>query len=114
MLYVDRSETAERVALVFSGAQELAGFCEDETSPLGSRAEQLNVVNLGFGAFSEFVHNRMPTTDERVRRYLFEETGGHAGLGSRLIERCADRGGGWRGRGARGQPAGGRRLATIV
>ena len=91
MLYVDRSEMAERVALVFSGAQELARFCEDETSPLGSRAEQLNVVNLGFEAFSEFVHDRMPSTDERACKYLFEETGGHAGLASRLIERCADR-----------------------
>ena len=92
LLYVDQSDTAERVALVFSGAQELAGFCEDETSPLGSRAEQLNVVNLGLDAFSEFAHDRMPTANERVREYLFEETGGHAGLGARLIETCADRG----------------------
>lgn len=90
MLYVDRSEGADRVALVFCGAQELAGFCEDETSPLGSRAEQLNVVNLRFGAFSEFVYDHMQTADEPVRRYLFEESGGHAGLAARMIERCAD------------------------
>lgn len=92
LLYVDQSDTAERVALVFSGAQELAGFCEDETSPLGSRAEQLDVVNLGFDAFSEFIHDRMPTANERVREHLFEETGGHAGLAARLVETCADRG----------------------
>ena len=90
LLYVNESDTAERVALVFSGAQELAGFCEDETSPLGSRAEQLNVVNLEFDAFSEVIHNRLPTANERVREYLFRETGGHAGLGARLIETCAD------------------------
>ena len=92
MLYVDSSEAAERVALVFSGAQELAGFCEDETSPLGSRAEQLDVVNLEHDAFAEFVHDRMRTVDERVLEYLFDETGGHAGLGNRLIERCAKTG----------------------
>ena len=92
LLYVNQSDTADRVALVFTGAQELAGFCEDETSPLGSRAEQLNVVNLGFDSFSEFIHDRMPTASERVREYLFEETGGHAGLGARLVETCAERG----------------------
>ena len=92
LLYVNQSGIGEGVALVFSGAQELAGFCEDETSPLGSRAEQLNVVNLGYGAFSEFVHDRMPAANERMREYLFDETAGHAGLGARLVETCADRG----------------------
>ena len=90
MLYVNRAEAARRVALVFSGAQELAGFCEDETSPLGSRAEQVDLVNLEFGTFSEFVRERLPAANEPAQRYLFEETGGHAGLAARLIRHCAD------------------------
>ena len=92
MLYVDRSKAAERVALVFGGAQELAGFCEDETSPLGSRAEQLDVVNLGFAALTGFMDDRVPEMDERGRGYVFEETGGHAGLSARVIEQCIGRG----------------------
>ena len=91
MLYVDPSDDAKRVSFVFSGAQELAGFCEDETSPLGSRAEQVNVTNLGFSAFSELVLERVSTVDEEVRRRLFSETGGHAGLGARLAEQCSKR-----------------------
>lgn len=89
LLYVDQSEGAQRVSFVLSGAQELAKFCEDETSPLGSRAAQLDIVNLGFDTFSDFVCSRTATTDEYSPRQLYKETGGHAGLGSRLIERCA-------------------------
>ena len=92
MLYVDGSEEGRRVALVFSGAQELAGFCEDETSPLGSRAEQVSLVNLNFDAFSELAAGRIPWADSGVRRYLFEETGGHAGLAARMVEECAKKG----------------------
>lgn len=91
MLYVDQSESAQRVSLVFSGAQELARFCEDDTSPLGSRAAQLNIVNLEFGAFSDFVRDRMSTADGDLQWQLFDRTGGHAGLGSRFIERCVGR-----------------------
>ena len=114
MLYVDRSETAERVALVLSGAQELAGFCRDETSPLGSRAGQLILGNLGIGALSEFANDSMPGIDTSVQRYLFDETGGHAGLAFRLIEGCGRSWGNFSRASRRDQSAGGRRLATVV
>ena len=89
MLYVDTGEVAERVALVFSGAQELAKLSEDETSPLGSRADQLDLVNLKYEAVCEFVAERLPMADAEVARCVFGATGGHAGLGARFIERCA-------------------------
>ena len=87
MLYVDRSGAAEQVAFVFSGAQELSRFSDDETSPLGSRAQHLGLGNLGYDTLSEFVHERTGTTSEEVVRHVLRETGGHAGLAGRFIER---------------------------
>ena len=88
MLYVDPSVATEQVAFVFSGAQELSRFSDDETSPLGSRAQHLGLGNLGYDALSEFVYERMGAASEDVVSHVFRETGGHAGLAGRFIRQC--------------------------
>lgn len=88
MLYVAPSTATEQVAFVFSGAQELSRFSEDETSPLGSRAQHLGLENLGYDALTEFVYERMGAASEDVVSHAFRETGGHAGLAMRFITQC--------------------------
>ena len=92
MLYVDPSGAAQRIALVFTGAQELAGFCEDDTSPLGSRAEHVDLRNLEVDAFGDLARSNIPAIDDQMASYLFDETGGHAGLAAKLFAYCRDHG----------------------
>ena len=89
MLYIDRGSAAEQVAFVFSGAQELSSFSDDETSPLGSRAQHLGLGNLGVDALSKFVYDRIGTVSDDVVNHVSRETGGHAGLAERFIAECA-------------------------
>ena len=79
----------QRCSVVLTGAQDLYGFCVDETSPIGSRAARLLIGNLGDEAVANLVRQFLTelTTDSvqelacSVRRL----TGGHAGLTVRLL-----------------------------
>ncbi len=86
----DRSPASDSLAFVFSGAQELLRFCEDSTSPLGSRAGEIVLRNLDRESVRELVYGRCPELDREVglevTSYIFSESGGHAGLASRMAD----------------------------
>ena len=79
-------EVSHRCAIVFAGGQELYSFCEDDTSPIGSRAAKLVLKPLAFEAVIEIVtRSGCPDANrERVAREVFGWTGGHAGLTMQL------------------------------
>lgn len=85
LLYGEHDNISERIAIVFSGAQDLLDFCEDETSPIGSRAGQCFVPCLELSAVNEIVDAVSREIDshisgEEIARAIYRETGGHAGL----------------------------------
>jgi hypothetical protein len=74
-------------SIVFSGSQELYQFCEDETSPLGSRAIFQFVQNLGIDSVEEIVKSCGRTSPESsgdVAKRIHELSGGQAGLSLRM------------------------------
>jgi hypothetical protein len=92
LLYGSHNIISGRVGIVFSGAQDLLDFCEDETSPIGSRAGQCFVSCLDFKAVSDIVestsNNRFSKIPaEEIAKCIFNETGGHAGLTARLAQK---------------------------
>lgn len=95
LLYSDDFGIGDQVALVFAGAQDLYRFCEDDTSPIGSRAafhfvdslpsESIMPLLLAAG-IPETTTNFAILVDQ-----VFDQTGGHAGLTARLAEALATR-----------------------
>ena len=93
LLYGDApNEIQKKLAFVFTGGQDLAAFCEDETSPLGSRALLKELCNLELGPFLGAVKASMhlASIDENWGEYIFEETGGHPAVGRRFIDKCTE------------------------
>lgn len=86
-------DVSHRCSLVFAGGQELYGFCEDETSPIGSRAAKLLLTCLSAEAVRAIVaESRAFTTQEeciQTGNDVFEWTGGHAGLTAQLCRAMA-------------------------
>jgi len=89
LLYGTEIAESERVAIVFAGGKELYGFCEDETSPIGSRAAMEIIKNLDRGDILELLNIFMPA-DSRLDQFaelIWSRTGGQAGMTARLVER---------------------------
>lgn len=96
LLYGDDLGIGERVALVFAGAQDLYRFCEDDTSPIGSRSafhfvEALSSESVAPILVAAGIPEGVPSLPDLTAQ-VFEQTGGHAGLTARLAESLAARG----------------------
>jgi hypothetical protein len=94
LLYSDILPLRLRPWIVFAGAQDLYRFSEDDTSPIGSRAERCLVDNLDFGACESIVktvaNRRRADATAIVVNWIYKSTGGHAGLSVRLAEEVFD------------------------
>ena len=75
--------------IVFAGAQELYRLCEDDTSPIGSRAAKHCLVNLSPGAVTQIAYQVAGHGDEGRSKILADQvyswTGGDAGLSAGLL-----------------------------
>jgi len=82
------SAVSSHCSLVFAGAQDLYKFCEDDTSPIGSRAEKHLIVNLPHDAVGDMVRHLSPSLDAALAHeraaMILSQTGGHAGLSAYL------------------------------
>ena len=86
LLYGDHAVSG-RVYMAFSGAQELYKFCEDDTSPIGSRSAFQFITNLDQDAVLEIVYACAKVPVERRLEFserVFALSGGQAGLSVRL------------------------------
>ena len=95
MLYGgDKTQIADRVAFAFAGSQELLEFCVDTTSPIGSRAGQIHIRNLDIESVGElmraYCRNFRNLNAADLTNHVYLESGGHAGLASRLARFCSD------------------------
>ena len=92
LLYGAEFAASERVAMVFAGGNELYGFCEDETSPIGSRAAIEVIRNLVPNDIVELLRTLLPTmpSHNEVANSIWSYTGGHAGLTARFVERVSE------------------------
>jgi hypothetical protein len=83
--------------IVFAGAQELYRLCEDDTSPIGSRAAKHSLTNLSVDAICEMTDAIVADPDGAARLRLANEvyhwTGGHAGLSAALLRSLVRSGG---------------------
>jgi energy-coupling factor transporter ATP-binding protein EcfA2 len=90
-------DVSYRCSLVFAGGQELYGFCEDETSPIGSRAAKVLLTCLSADAVREMVTASLDSATQEECRVtateVFHWTGGHAGLTAQLCRAIAASGG---------------------
>ena len=92
LLYGD--EVSIRLSFVFSGAQDLYSLLEDSTSPIGSRSAVHFIQNLTrtdiqsmLAHFHKHVDGSGDYGDhEELAGFVYEQTGGHAGVSSRLAE----------------------------
>ncbi|MGD0047418.1 MAG: hypothetical protein ABSE42_10400 [Bryobacteraceae bacterium] len=79
--------------IVFAGAQELYRLCEDDTSPIGSRAAKHCLMNLTAEAVGQMAYEVVQHPDKGRARVLadqvYEWTGGHAGLSAGLLRALA-------------------------
>jgi hypothetical protein len=86
---------SDHLSLVFSGAQHLNQFFDDDTSPLGSRAESHVVVNLtdnGVHTFCGAVFPSAPAQSVRTfAEWLYELTSGQAGLTAMAVHFALER-----------------------
>jgi len=82
--------------IVFAGAQELYRLCEDDTSPIGSRAAKHCLVNLSRCAVTQIACQVAGHADAGRSTALAEQvygwTGGHAGLSAGLLRMLSVRG----------------------
>lgn len=90
LLYGEKSGVDYHISMVFSGAQHLYVFSQDDTSPIGSRAATLNLTNLTQSEILELINLLAPSLLEHTAKELSFEThqlsGGHAGLTARSLE----------------------------
>jgi hypothetical protein len=79
--------------IVFAGAQELYRLCEDDTSPIGSRAAKHCLTNLKHEAVGQIAQAMIGPSDRSRIKALTDEvyswTGGHAGLSAGLLRALA-------------------------
>lgn len=83
------SEIQGVCSVVFAGAQELYILCEDDTSPIGSRAAKHCLTNLAPEAIDLMVQAIAGHLESHQAKLITEEvyrwTGGHAGLSYGLL-----------------------------
>lgn len=87
LLYGD-SKLAGLCSIVFAGAQELYRLCEDDTSPIGSRAAKQCVTNLLPATIRHVAETLLEpgsADTAEIAEEVYKWTGGHAGLSSGLI-----------------------------
>ncbi len=81
------------IAMVFAGAQHLYAFSLDDTSPIGSRAIPCHIKNLTEKAIGELTSQAFPNREAaelvEVTSFIWERTGGQAGLSAKLLEELA-------------------------
>ncbi|MBL0075739.1 MAG: hypothetical protein IPP41_07255 [Rhodocyclaceae bacterium] len=81
------------IAMVFAGAQHLYAFSLDDTSPIGSRAILWHIKNLPKTAIDALAKQAFPERVDaelvEVARFIWERSGGQAGLAAKLLEELA-------------------------
>lgn len=81
------------VAMVFAGAQHLYAFSLDDTSPIGSRAIPWHIRNLPETAIQALANQAFPERADaelgEIARFIWESSGGQAGLTAKLLEELA-------------------------
>jgi hypothetical protein len=84
ILFGTKMDLQPDIAMIFSGAQDLYVFSQDETSPLGSRASRHFVTNLDVNSVAKILEtftSSLPTAEMGQKAQLIHlYTGGHAGL----------------------------------
>ena len=79
--------------IVFAGAQELYRLCEDDTSPIGSRAAKHCLTNLAPESIRQMAGTLAGHvgTDgaQKIAQEVYRWTGGHAGLSAGLMRELA-------------------------
>jgi len=94
LLYGGTADLGDHLALVFCGAQELYALFEDETSPIASRAAIRLVTNLQQADVASLLASVLASSTvsdvKRLAEIAFIETGGHAGVSSRLAKYTAE------------------------
>jgi hypothetical protein len=92
-LYGSELGLGGRISIIFSGAQEIYQFCIDDTSPIGSRASKHIITNLDKNAVAAIVRQTsifIPIKNQKfISEWLYDLTGGHAGLTVGLLRRIA-------------------------
>ena len=93
-LLYGESRLAGLCSIVFAGAQELYRLCEDDTSPIGSRAAKHCLTSLMSPAIREMASIALSRHDSSDRDRIADEvygwTGGHAGLSSGVLRLLSD------------------------
>ncbi|WP_291910786.1 hypothetical protein [Accumulibacter sp.] len=81
------------VAMVFAGAQHLYAFSLDDTSPIGSRAIPWHIRNLPETAIQALAKQVFPERADtelvELARFIWESSGGQAGLAAKMLEELA-------------------------
>jgi hypothetical protein len=87
-----RHAVSGRVAMAFSGAQELHSFFLDPTTALRMRSAEVNLENLGEHTLVEMAAALGFKEPKAVAAEAFGITGGHAGLSWLLLKRLVSAG----------------------
>jgi hypothetical protein len=99
LLYGGDSIPGSRIAIVFTGAQDLYIFSEDDTSPIASRAAsrlispltEKNVIDI-VGHLTRKVPEKEDSYDLNIiGKWVHSWTGGHAGLSVRFAQHILSR-----------------------
>lgn len=81
------------IAMVFAGAQHLYAFSQDDTSPIGSRAITCHLKNFPETAVEALANQAFPEREYaelvEMAHFVWERSGGQAGLAARLLEELA-------------------------
>jgi hypothetical protein len=90
-LLFGETSISSHCSMVFAGAQDLYRFCEDDTSPIGSRAEKQLILNLSLDDLTTMVLNHSEQSEfPKARSHaemIYAQTGGHAGLSAYLAKK---------------------------
>ncbi|MCP5524514.1 MAG: hypothetical protein H7A46_23540 [Verrucomicrobiales bacterium] len=89
LLWGARHAVSGKVAMVFSGAQELYAFFLDPTTPLRTRSATVYLDNLGIKGLGDMAATLGLGEREEVVREVLRVCGGHAGLSWLLLTRLA-------------------------
>lgn len=97
LLYGEYELRPLRLSLVFAGAQHLYKLSEDSTSPIGSRAAPITIKNLSKDDVGKYCRHFLGSDDSVLGIYedfIYEQTGGHAGLMARFVDELSGAEGG--------------------
>ena len=93
LLYGSELGQAGRISMVFAGGAELYRLCEEDTSPIGSRAAKHLLRNLDLVSIEELLQTTTTQYDEdsnsKLSQVVFRRTGGQPGLSAKLASHLA-------------------------